>query len=696
MGSIGAMGVRWDFGVVAIAFALSACSSGSTASSGNDGGSGGTCADGFTPDVAGDGCVEVIPAADCPAGTRAALGSTTCAPIATFACPAGFIADASGWGCTDISPAAACPAGTIEELGSTTCAPIDDCSAAFPPANAALFVDAATTTADATHFKTIGAAITAATPGAVIAVESGTYVEAPETHIPLSVVGRCASQVKIRTPGGMLAGFQAINVTGKVAISGVSLTGFRGGVVEQSGDMTVTDCDIRSSQGAGIVAIGGALHVSHTRLSGSIEQSGVGFGAFLTNGANVDLDRVVAAENPIDGIATNSKSTVKISRSIITSNGPDAAGKAGAGLAVAEGSSASVDGSAFIKNHSTNVEAYDAGTTLKMTGSVVRDVLADNFHDHGDGIALDATASADITQTTVSGSAESGMIVVGTGTDAHVSSSVFLGGAGNVQRGIGVSGGASAELDGVVVVSPRDYGLLVQDSGSTMTVSGSLVRDEVRTVLSDSAAGDGVQVAFGATLTMSDSSIVDSAQLGIGAGGTGDTGAGGTVTLTKVIIFKSHANENGDFGRAIQATAGASITANGCAFLDSQETAIVLGVSATADIHDSVIRRSGTNGPTKYGYGAVVLSSAALSLESSSVRDNLGVGLAFDDSSGTIDNVVVAHNAIGIFASQATLNDVATPPSGMTPKQVFVSQTRFVDNATRVSSDDIPLPQVIQ
>ena len=40
------------------------------------------CPDGFAADDANVGCVDVTPADDCPAGTRATLGSTDCKPVA--------------------------------------------------------------------------------------------------------------------------------------------------------------------------------------------------------------------------------------------------------------------------------------------------------------------------------------------------------------------------------------------------------------------------------------------------------------------------------------------------------------------------------------------------------------------------------------------------------------------------------------
>ncbi len=684
---------RWAIASMAM---LAACSSSSSplgsVTTSNE------CADGFAPASDGDGCTEILPTNDCAPGTRAALGSTTCTKVAAFACPVGFAPDASGWGCRDISPANDCPPGTIEELGSTTCAPIDDCNAPFPPANATRFVDDDTITPDATHFKTIGDAIIGAPPGTVIAVEAGLYFEGVEPHLSMSIVGRCASKVLVTAPSPttMLAGFQANDVSdGPVSVSGMSFTGFRGGIVEQASDLTVTDVDIHDSMQSGIVAIGGQLHVVHTRSAGAIANGELGYGAFVSDGANALFERVVLAKNPVSGLAVNSKSTAKISQSIVRDSTSDASGQGGTGVAIAEGSTGTVDTCAIIANHSSSVEGYDLGTVVNITNSVLRDALANPAGGEGDGIALDTQAIGNIQNTTVTGNAEDALVAIAAGTTAHVSSSVFVGYGDDPQAGIALSNGAHADLTDVAVVGTRDFGLLAEDNGSAFTaVNGTLVGDVTRTKKSDDVAGNGVEISYGAALTMNDSTVFNAMQLGIGIGGTDATGSGGTVTLTKVLVAHTIATEKGTFGRGIQVTNGATLTATGLALLDNQELGLCLGLGGTASLTQSLARGTGSIGPTTFGYGIIVLADSSITVESSAVRENL-VGFAFSESCGSIDNTVVAHNGIGIFAEFSTLNDVSAPPADLTPRQVFVSQTRFDDNATRVSSADIPLPDVI-
>ena len=190
------------------------------------------CPDGFEPHPSGDGCIDATPAIDCPAGTRAALGNHACQPIAAIACPPGFQADPSGWGCRDISPSEVCAGATFELLGNAACQPIGDCNAAFPPPDATYFVDATYSAGqiNATHFTTIKAALTAAPPSSVIAVEAGTYTESLDPKKPVRFVGRCAEKVILQSDGGMTAGLQALSTDG-VSMKGFTLSGHRGGEV---------------------------------------------------------------------------------------------------------------------------------------------------------------------------------------------------------------------------------------------------------------------------------------------------------------------------------------------------------------------------------------------------------------------------------------------------------------------------------
>src|SRR5262249_12282480 len=146
----------------------------------------------------------------------------------TGACPTGFKAAASGWGCTAVVPPAACTRASMAVLGETSCVPIGDCARPFPPPNTSIVVDPRAKP-DATHARTIAAALESAAPGATVAIATGTYDESLVLRRDVTIVGRCARDVVIRSPAqGTGAGVDVMNAV--VGISGVTLDGHLHGV----------------------------------------------------------------------------------------------------------------------------------------------------------------------------------------------------------------------------------------------------------------------------------------------------------------------------------------------------------------------------------------------------------------------------------------------------------------------------------
>lgn len=138
-------------------------------------------------------------------------------------------------------------------LSSAACVPVGDCTAPFPPAGALLVDDDyGPADVDATHFKTVTEALIAASKGATIAIAAGTYVEGLTVEKPVTLVGRCAAQVTMQSPGGNVSGM----ITGqapKVALRGMTFRGFSGGVLVYDGaDATIEDVVIEGSIRTGI------------------------------------------------------------------------------------------------------------------------------------------------------------------------------------------------------------------------------------------------------------------------------------------------------------------------------------------------------------------------------------------------------------------------------------------------------------
>ena len=707
-----------------LVLALAACSSaghgttggGANADAGEDAGASQSCPDGFLPDPAGAGCLDVTPAQDCPAGTRAALGSTACQTVGwTGPCPAGFQSDPSGWGCHEVLPAAACTGATYESLGSTTCQPIGDCTTAFPPAGAALFVSASYTASqtDATHFTTIGAAVAAAPAGAIVAVDSGTYTEAVTVASPVSVIGRCAEKVILQSPGGEVAGFQ-VTASG-VTVHGLTMSGFRGAVVETNGAATVDACLVQASISGGLVAIGGSMTVTGTRIVDTVQGASaaeldLGFGVFVTQGAKVTVTQSAIVDSTVCGLAVSGPADAKVTQSIIVGtrvhadNAMDpSAGSGGSGLAVDQQGTAEITNCAIIGNHNNGVEADTAGAIVTVQGSIVRDTLAD-INPTGNGLEAASGGIITIDSSALVGNANLAMAVAQSGSKVTATNTVVRGVNATgalVGQGITVDFGATLSLTGVAIVGMRDGGLRVQGKGTTATVSGSLVRDTVPFADPSQGYSNGIGLlsTYGASSTVTDTTVASNTDANIVVGSACDQAypkdCGGSASLSKLVVLSARPDATGNFGVGLQAANGATLAVDSSVFASNYQTAVILGKTSSSTITGSVLRGTGVGTKSTFGYGLVVIDGATAEVSGSSMRDNLGVGVAVDGSELGVDSSFIANNQVGVYVASGMLQELAAQPAMLSPLEVAVSQTQFIGNATRVSSTQLPLPTIV-
>jgi hypothetical protein len=159
------------------------------------------CGAGFVADGR-DGCDAVLPKDPCPSGFMAVPGDTACRAIGAPDAPS-------------------CATGLAAIPGESACHELADCAAApwgnIPIDAGTQFVDASYAGAgsDGTSSKpwtTIGAAVSAAASGAIVAVAAGTYRENVAVQgKPVRVWGRYAKLVEIVGSGGLGSAVITIN-----------------------------------------------------------------------------------------------------------------------------------------------------------------------------------------------------------------------------------------------------------------------------------------------------------------------------------------------------------------------------------------------------------------------------------------------------------------------------------------------------
>jgi len=596
-------------------------------------------------------CQPLLPTASCQPGTRAALGSSTCAPVGTKACVAGFVAHKSGWGCVPVLPKAACKGATRDSLGSTTCVPVGSCTAAFPPAAATLFVDATFTAGqvDATHFTSVRAAVESAKANATIAVAAGTYAEALDVTKSVTLVGRCAEKVILDAPPGAAA----IKAGAKLVASGITVRGGAPGIdVLPAVQVSLADVVLEQNLRAGIAATDAAV-VDVTRSV--IRDTRTVTKADLTNGVFVDVDaKVTLDETAVTGAAdaglgATGGATITLRRSVVRDIVKRADGVGGTGARAFEGATISMEESAVTNTIGTGVLVGKTKGVMKLVRSTVTDTKPDPRFLEGFAIALSVTftGTLEAIDSTVADNALSGIAVNHIGSQVTLDHCVVVDTVSGSDFGLGISGSAS---NGAVLKATSSAFI-----GSTGMAMYAL--HENATLELDDSLVSGVALSTGG------------AKLGAGRGGS-----------------------------AVAAIDGAHVSLRASTIQGCHELALgALEPGTTMLVDHTLVTDTKPNVGSLFGHGLMGRRKAAVTVRDSLIEKSLGIGLAFSGASASVTRTTIRGNAVGIHVQDgSTLESGAEAPEAVDPLVVFVTDdTRFDGNETRVGSGVVPLPDIV-
>jgi len=657
------------------------------------------------------GCSEIA-ATDCGPGTRPALGSTECLSVGWVGpCPDGMEPDPSGWACRAVVPAAACEGATTERLGQPSCVPIGDCGAPFPPGTATLFVDDdyGPGELDATHFARVADAVSAAPSGAVIAVESGTYLEGFDAIRPVTVVGRCAAEVVLRNPGDGFGGVQVQGVDG-VHLAGLTLEGHAGGVVFLDSVATVDDCLLLDNRGAGAVIFGSStVQIRRSRIAGSVQKSPSGqwgYGALVQLGADVTIEDSSLAGNRVAGLQLESPGTVvRLRRTVIRGSLPaeigDNAGTRGVGVAVLDRALLEVDESFIAENRHSGVHVEGAGSHASVSNTVISAIATEVDGTFGGGLQVVDAGSAEITDSLVSECAGYGLGVGLAGSSLSAARVTVRGSLPfSVDRtGVGLVVAEQAVFvgDDIALVGNRDAGVLTQDVGTSATLSRILVRDTELGVGKVHGDGVGISVNLGSALVLEDAAVVNNRLVGIAVRSIDPTGAASQAIARRVLVTDTLAATDGSFGHGLHVTDGGSLTFEDGSVSRSRKIGAVADKGATLSLTNAVVRATTLDDLGGFGYGVLGLRGSTVTVTATTIRDHEGAALLFSESTGGIFRSVVASSAIAVQAQDGTaIAELDALPSPLVPLTASFSETRFVDNGTRVGAGALPLPSALE
>jgi hypothetical protein len=306
-------------------------------------------------------------------------------------------------------------------------------------------------------WTTIGAAVSAASPGAIVAVAAGGYHENVTIKYAVKLWGRCPSRVEIVGSGGASGAALTVDAIGAEAHQ-IALTG--------------------TGNGATILAEGATLDavwVHDTATEGVVATANATIGASL-------VERATAI-----GIEAGRGVRLALDASVIRDTLSDPGGKLGHGFEADPGATFSLTRSLLERNLDSQLSAFGAEGLVE--DCVVRDGLANRVQpDIANGIgassAIGGRPRLDVRSTTLERNGAAAIAVQG--GDATIRGSLLrdtLAAPASKDRGYGiqVSSDPAPAAPATVIVSDtlveraRSTGLIV--SGGTLAMSSCVVRD---------------------------------------------------------------------------------------------------------------------------------------------------------------------------------------------------------------------------
>jgi len=665
-----------------------------------------SCPAGFVVDPTGYGCMDVSPPGDCPAGKMPTIGSAACQPVGVTSCAAGFSPDPSGWGCAAVAPPAACSGPTMEKLGSAACVAVGDCTAAFPPPAATLFVSA-TGPSDATHFTTIGAALAASSDGVTIAVDSGTYPESLALLHAVNVIGRCPAQVTIAASTPAAAGVIVSGVHG-ATVSGVTVHGKSPGVAVSAGaSLTLSAVVIDGNLGAGVSVSGNSSSVTieDSVVRGTTATAAaIGDGVDLSSGASATLERSAVVGNTQDGLfATGAATMLSVTDSIVSDNVQNATANGGDGIQVVMSAAAEVDGSYIARNQEAGID-LTSGSQVHVTQSVIANTAPSMVAGYGRGMTVDG-AHAIVDESSIVQNVDLGVATLSPGGVLDATNSVFRAQTPNTDgthgAGVSATAGAAVNLTGVALVGNTEEGALVDGAGSVLTMNASIARDGV--MLAGDTAGDGAAAQNGGALVLQGSALIANHESALIMFDPQTT-----AKLTLSILAYQLPSQGGQFGRGIILQNGPALTMSQSVIANNTDIGLSsTGAGTNATLTESVIRDTDpqvVDGAHGRALNIVEQSTATVSL--CELYDNTEVAALVSGSSAqlTIDSSVIAATrldkveqsagrgfaaqltGIGSITGSAVLDNFQVGVSSMATGATLTVATTLIDG-TKPSAD---------
>lgn len=221
---------------------------------------------------------------------------------------------------------------------------------------------------------------------------------------------------------------------------------------------------------------------------------------------------------------------------------------------------------------------------------------------------------------------------------------------GSGGEGIFAGGGAALTATGCLVQGNAEIGVAAQEAGTVVALVNTSVLDtEPRP---DGTFGRGVQAGWGATLSLTGSTVLGSTGMGVFAGG-----AGTVVSLQDTAILDTLPEPDGRFGYGIEGADGAALTATGCTIQGSTDVGVFATSGSVIELLDSSVLDTRRSRDMAFALGVVAYDGAQLTATGVQVSGTEGPGL-YAGSGGSLSCTscaVTRSTFAGALVSDGTL-----------------------------------------
>ncbi|MBW2456161.1 MAG: right-handed parallel beta-helix repeat-containing protein [Deltaproteobacteria bacterium] len=613
---------------------LLACACGSeegTSPPQQTGGQGGVAGSGGDPSVGGgagtlfEGCQ---PGTE-PFGDGGCLPAGQGAGIAPEQCATGFVPDGAS-GCEPVLPAQPCAAGTMAIPGETSCREVAPCGTSkwgdVPFLPDTEYVEQGYTGGlnngdEGTPWTTIGEAVAAAVPNAIVAITDGDYAESLTIHEPLRLWGRCPAAVTISGSHPVIA-YAAVEVH-DLTVTATSAMDLH------SGPNLVDRVRVHNSH-EGIYALGPTT-ISRSLIEG-VDQMGVFFSGGGSIEESVIRDTFGHNVHFRDGVV---HTACAVRASVI--------------------------------ERGTGYGIVDQGADLTIEGSVVRDTEAAPLIANGLGEGLRA-------QTDPTTFVRPQIVVTSSFFAGNRSDGLSLSGADGIIETTVVRDTRSGADDGLY-----GRGILVRRNESTLARSDILVRDSLfadnrsvgvfvrgsdlqleSTVVRDTLPADqepqggrGIEVQHGLA-PAAPSNIAIHGSLIEGNRGVAINAAGATVTLDTSLVRNTMQTAAGLGGRGLSVGDGAvpSATIVRYSVIEDNRDSGIASFKADLEVASTVVRgHRAADNHLMGGMGIIGQSdldneqiTINVTVRRSLIEDNAGAGIVTLQANLTVEGSLVREN----------------------------------------------------